>query len=312
MKTGQYIVLFVFLFLIYVIALSLLSYNNKETFDKKITLLEWSWPENEALFQQLFRDVNKDVEVWEKRPDSYALSFTNNDAVIQVQYSPEPYFKEPESFDLNFIPVANESKNVIIFPFASHFLNTTPFIDANKLLTKRSLQTKKETFCLFSVTNGDFKERNDFFTRLSEYKKVDSCGKFMNNMNGGGCPGNWKNEDYLKFIDKYKFMICFESKTMPNYFTEKLINAYYGGAIPIYWGCPNIDDYVNMDAILYLKPNFTDSDVSDLIKQIEHLDMNEDAYKAKYESVFFKNGALPDAFNVESLRQKINDRLLNQ
>jgi len=312
MKTRHYIVLIVFLFLIYVIALSLLSYKKQEAFDKKITLLEWSWPENEALFQKLFRDIDRDVEVWEQRPDSYALSFTKNKDIIQVQYSPEPYYKEPESFDLNFIPVASESKNVVIFPFASHFINTTPFIDVNKLLTKRSLNSKKENFCLFSVTNCDFKERNNFFNTLCEYKKVDSCGKCMNNMNGGGCPGNWKNEDYLKFINQYKFMICFESKTMPNYFTEKLINAYYGGAIPIYWGCPNIDDYVNMDAILYLKPDFTDSDVRDLIKQIEHLDNDAEAYKTKYESVFFKNGSLPDAFNIESLRQKINDRLLNK
>lgn len=309
MNIRQYIVLFLLVFLICIISISVMTYKNLESFDKKITLLEWSWPENEELFRQLFRDLDKDVEVWERRPDSYAISFTNNDNIIQIQYSPEPYFKEPESFDLNFIPVAQESENVVIFPFASHFINTTPFIDANKLLVKRSLTNKKERFCLFSVTNGEFKERNEFFGSVSEYKKVDSCGKFMNNM-GEGCPGNWKNEDYLKFINQYKFMICFESKTMPNYFTEKLINAYYGGAIPIYWGCPNIDDYVNMDAILYLKPDFTDSDVRNLIKQIEHLDNNADAYKEKYETIFFKNGVLPDAFSIDSLRQKINDRLL--
>ena len=39
-------------------------------------------------------------------------------------------------------------------------------------------------------------------------------------------------------------MICFENTSKPNYFTEKLVNAYYSGSIPIYWGDPNISKYI--------------------------------------------------------------------
>jgi hypothetical protein len=97
-------------------------------------------------------------------------------------------------------------------------------------------------------------------------------------VNNTTCPGSFGSSDYLEFMNDYKFMICFENKSQPNYFTEKLINAYCGGTIPIYWGCPNIDDYVNMDAILYLKHDYTDSDFKELLKQIEYLDNNAEAY----------------------------------
>jgi hypothetical protein len=104
-------------------------------------------------------------------------------------------------------------------------------------------------------------------------------------------------------------MICFENTSMPNYFTEKLTNAYLGGTIPIYWGCSNISDYVNMDDILYLKPDFTETDVEKLIDEITYLDTHPDAYRAKYESVFFKDGKLPDAFNLDKIREKVDARI---
>jgi len=56
----------------------------------------------------------------------------------------------------------------------------------------------------------------------------------------------------MKFIF---FIICFENECKKNYFTEKLINAYYNKTIPIYWECSNIDHYINVDSILYLKPD---------------------------------------------------------
>jgi len=179
-------------------------------------------------------------------------------------------------------------------------------IDGNlskSLLTKRTLNKEKEKFCLFAVSNPNCSQRNDFFSALSKYKPVDSCGSVMNNV--GACPPGFTAPEYYHFISNYKFMICFENTSQPNYFTEKLTNAYYGGTIPIYWGCKNISDYVNMDAILYLKSDFTENDFNQLIKQIEYLDNHPDAYREKYETTFFKDGQLPDAFNIDKIREKV-------
>jgi hypothetical protein len=92
---------------------------------------------------------------------------------------------------------------------------------------------------------------------------------------------------------------------MTNYITEKILNSYASGTIPIYWGCPNISDYINMDSILYLKPNYSQLDIDHLISEIILLDNNDELYKEKYERPFFKNGKIPDNFQVPIIKQKI-------
>ena len=173
-------------------------------------------------------------------------------------------------------------------------------ISMSDLTTPRQL-TKKSEFCLFSVSNCSCEERNNFFKELSKYKKIDSCGTCMNNTDK--CPGNHEDPEYFKFMEKYKFIICFENKSQPNYFTEKLINAHYGKTIPIYWGCPNVSDYINMDAILYLPHKFTKLDVDQLIEKIKFLDNDEFAYNQMYEQPLFKK--IPEEFDINKISEKV-------
>jgi hypothetical protein len=278
-----------------------------ETFNNKVVLKNW-WdanvpdPNSIELFQYLFDGFEQTIEV---HSVFGSPNITREPNTIYVQFSGESTYHDPSMFDINFIPVNNEEQpNTIIYPFAAHW-SLTYKINMEILIEKRILDYSKKThFCLFAVSNGSCVQRNNFFTELSKYKKVDSCGRFMNNT-GENCPDGHASSQYHNYIKKYKFMICFENVSQPNYFTEKLINAYYNETIPIYWGCPNIDHYVNMSSILYLQPNFTEQDVNNLIKEITYLDENDDAYKKKYETIFFKHGVVPDEFNLEKIKEKI-------
>ena len=49
---------------------------------------------------------------------------------------------------------------------------------------------------------------------------------------------------------KYKFHIAVENSSLPNYMTEKLHDCFLTKTVPIYYGCPNISDYYDMDGIL--------------------------------------------------------------
>ena len=60
----------------------------------------------------------------------------------------------------------------------------------------------------------------------------------------------------------YYFSIVIESCQEPGYFTEKIIDCFLTGTIPIYWGDPNIDDYFHDDGII----NWT-GDVDELEKK---------------------------------------------
>jgi hypothetical protein len=44
------------------------------------------------------------------------------------------------------------------------------------------------------------------------------------------------------FLD-YQYSLAIENSRQPNYFTEKLIDCLITKTIPIYYGCPNIDQW---------------------------------------------------------------------
>ena len=88
----------------------------------------------------------------------------------------------------------------------------------HKCDVKKELEIKKD-FCSITVSNDD---RNPIFKllfeRLSEYKKVDSGGKWMNNMGG-------RVKDKLAFDRTHKFSIVCENSASPGYTTEKIVQG---------------------------------------------------------------------------------------
>lgn len=49
----------------------------------------------------------------------------------------------------------------------------------------------------------------------------------------------------LETLRQYKFSICYENAQMiPGYITEKIFDSFVAGCVPVYWGAPNIEDYV--------------------------------------------------------------------
>jgi hypothetical protein len=50
--------------------------------------------------------------------------------------------------------------------------------------------------------------------------------------------------DKLATMGAYKFALCFENIEFSGYVTEKVIDCLAAGIVPIYWGAPNIREYV--------------------------------------------------------------------
>lgn len=57
-------------------------------------------------------------------------------------------------------------------------------------------------------------------------------------------------ESKVPALAPYRFSIVVENDRAENYFTEKLIDCFAVGTIPIYWGCPNIGDFFDMEGII--------------------------------------------------------------
>lgn len=66
--------------------------------------------------------------------------------------------------------------------------------------------------------------------------------------------------DKFEVISRYKFAICFENMAFPGYVTEKIIDCFSAGVIPIYLGAPDICDFVPKETFIDLR-KFDDLDV---------------------------------------------------
>jgi hypothetical protein len=314
MKTVTYIGIISIICIIIFIIFSSIQYYKRSTRLTKISFHNW-WTEKsevthsrvKAFFGNILEDYldNYDeVRIYSIFGSEDTLPKKKDPTTLYIQYSGEAAMKDAELFDLSIVP-SEEEGSVIAIPHL--FLQTwCNQVNLNALTLKRSLSVpiEEKKFCLFAVSNGTSELRNRFFGELSNYKRVDSCGKFMNNL-GYNCPGSHDSPEYCKFIGQYKFMICFENTSMTNYLTEKLLNSYTCGTIPIYWGCPNLPDYINMESILYLKSDCTPYDIQKLIIEIKRLDNDDELYKEKYEKPFFKDGKIPDNFQHSVIKRKI-------
>jgi hypothetical protein len=135
-------------------------------------------------------------------------------------------------------------------------------------------------FCTFIYSNDSADPaRDEFFRLLSQYKKVDSGGRHLNNL-------GYAVADKKAFQKDYKFSIAFENSSTPGYSTEKIVDAYVAGTVPIYWGDPEIGRDFNTSSFV----NAHDyRSLSEVVERVVELDRNDAMYRQMYEMPFFVN-----------------------
>lgn len=131
-------------------------------------------------------------------------------------------------------------------------------------------EKKHKGFCNFVYSNSQnvMPERDQLLSNIDLYKTVDCGGRYKNNIGG-------PVENKLEFCSNYKFTIAVENTSFPGYTTEKLIDAWAAGTIPIYYGNPLIGKEFNTKAFV----NCHDYDSwKDVVEVIKKLDTDDDAY----------------------------------
>ena len=56
--------------------------------------------------------------------------------------------------------------------------------------------------------------------------------------------------DKAEVLDSYRYHVAIENDSVPDYFTEKLVDSFLGLALPIYFGCTNAADYFPQESFI--------------------------------------------------------------
>lgn len=81
-----------------------------------------------------------------------------------------------------------------------------------------------------------------------------------------------------KTLGKYKFALCFENAILNGLITEKIFDCFFAGTVPVYWGAPDIENYIPTNCFIDMR-NF--SNYGELRSFLKSLTKNEiQEYKA--------------------------------
>ena len=118
-----------------------------------------------------------------------------------------------------------------------------------------------------------------------------------------------KIDSKINTLQNYKFSICYENaKDIPGYITEKIFDSLFAGCIPVYWGAPNITDFVPSNVFID-KRNFKTYD--ELYKYMKNMPNSE--YTTYLENIKkFLNSDKMYLFSAENFSKIIVENILKE
>lgn len=103
-------------------------------------------------------------------------------------------------------------------------------------------------------------------------------------------------EDKWDAIAPYRYHISIENTVCPDFWTEKLADAYLGLAFPLYHGCPNLEKYFSPES-------FQRIDINDFERSLNTIQslLSNDIYNERLEAVQASKELVLDRYNLFAL-----------
>lgn len=154
--------------------------------------------------------------------------------------------------------------------------------------------------------NELYSKRIEVMNELSKHKFVDLYGKGWDKFwsKESRCLNYWLNIIMISSIykgsciskfdtfSKYSYCLCFENMKMSGYITEKIFDCFYSGVIPIYYGAPDVTNYIPKDAFIDYREFEDDIDMHHYLSSLSSKSISHYRNNAKD----FLNGGGADLF----------------
>lgn len=144
-----------------------------------------------------------------------------------------PFFKDSEFMELFDYRISyHQTADVIQSYLHDNFTS----------LMKQPVDTKERTnnICMLVSSPVNQSSRQEYLEELMQEIPIDSYGKLFNNKKMDQDNGR---ESKINLYKQYKFVIAFENACATDYVTEKFFDPLIAGAVPIYLGAPNINEF---------------------------------------------------------------------
>ena len=182
-------------------------------------------PGSDPCWKNLIVDDNKPVDL----TVALQIPHLHNDKCLHFRREPDIIESwPPDKCGKNYFDYSSTSK----YHVTTWWLNKT----YDELIDLKYSAKKCNVSVISSLKH---KHRCDFIKTLSiKDINIDMYGP----INGTfiSSPSNARDDIFLK----YNKSICIENSSCSNYFTEKIVDSILAWCLPIYWGCPNINEFL--------------------------------------------------------------------
>ena len=189
------------------------------------------------------------------------------------------------------IKSTNEDENAVYLPY---MLNSPYLTEGVKVYTNED-----RNHLLAYCNSHPLDIREDVFNRFVETSGENMCHSL------GACHGKykdthrkvsgvWSSKELIRKYSDYYFVIAMENKVAPGYITEKILNAYAAGSIPIYWGAPVVNEFFNKDSFV----NVSDfKSIDECVDYVVNMEL-EKIHWMREQPIFKENSIYDDIINI--------------
>jgi hypothetical protein len=114
-------------------------------------------------------------------------------------------------------------------------------------------------------------------------------------------------EEKLNLCKKYKFSICYENCSFPNYISEKIFDSFWSGCVPVYLGAPNVSDYIPAGTFVDKRKFRTYEELYSYLKNMPAKEYQK--YLSEIKKFAMSEKIYP--FSAECFAKTITDAVLN-
>jgi alpha(1,3/1,4) fucosyltransferase len=193
-------------------------------------------------------------------------------------HRPEQY---GSNYSISFDPHSNTNYRL---PLWQVYILRKPELK-ERLYNRLNLKEEEfEKWGAFIVSNSANFIRNSVYQQLHNYKHTESYGRYLTNnpallqYSKGRYWRDAKDEYFIKH--PHKWMITYENSPYRFYCTEKLMDAFLVGSMPIYCGDPRVGEDWNKSAFLDMTRGFD-------FEKIKKMDQDYGLFKSVYEQPVF-------------------------
>ncbi len=201
------------------------------------------------------------VALWDKMNDNREIVIVDTepcDYYVVINHTDEYYIPE-KTFLFQMEPNMPENTNKFlkIFSHDREYNNVEWHISKTyeQLSTQPIVKDDSFSDILSTVLSSKYRDpgqqlRIDFVKFIDRKMTVHVYGDNKWNYNNyrGSLPYHCKDNGILP----YKYIFNAENHEIHNYFTEKIIDGILGECLVFYWGCPNIEKYIDSRAFVKL------------------------------------------------------------